>query len=142
MKLEGLERLEKISTKRLITKEVLKNLSEDVVYHYSKYELEIGLALVVFSLFGNKEMHTAMNAKDINWVDFVDENYHLLEELSEGDYKEIIEELREEIKKGAKHKVEFYRSAAGVVGQLNTFLSEDNLKRLQDLANMNQEDEK
>lgn len=138
MKLEGLERLEKISTKRLISKEVLKNLESS--YYYSKYELEIGLAIVVFSLFGNKEMHTAMNAKDINWVDFVDENYHLLEELSEGDYKEIIEELREEIKKGAKYRVKYERSAAGIMGQIGSFFTEENIQKLKDVMTNNKEE--
>lgn len=130
MKLEGLERLEKISTKRLIVKEILNNLGEG--FYFSKYELDINLALIIFTLFGNKEMHEAMNAKDIDWVVFVDENYHLIEELKEGEYKDILNEIMEEVKEGASKKAKYNRSLGGAMEQLSNFFSEENLKKVKE----------
>lgn len=130
MKLEGLERLEKISTKRLIVKEILNNLGEG--FYFSKYELDINLALIIFTLFGNKEMHEAMNAKDIDWVVFVDENYHLIEELKEGEYKDILNEIIEEVKEGASKKAKYNHSLGGAMEQLSNFFSEENLKKVKE----------
>lgn len=130
MKLEGLERLEKISTKRLMVREILNNLGEG--FYFSKYELDINLALIIFTLFGNKEMHEAMNAKDIDWVVFVDENYHLIEELKEGEYKDILNEIMEEVKEGASKKAKYNRSFGGAMEQLSNFFSEENLKKVKE----------
>lgn len=130
MKLEGLERLEKISTKRLMVREILNNLGEG--FYFSKYELDINLALIIFTLFGNKEMHEAMNAKDIDWVVFVDENYHLIEELKEGEYKDILNEIMEEVKEGASKKAKYNCSLGGAMEQLSNFFSEENLKKVKE----------
>lgn len=130
MKLEGLERLEKISTKRLMVKEILNNLGEG--FYFSKYELDINLALIIFTLFGNKEMHEAMNAKDIDWVVFVDENYHLIEELREGEYKDILNEIIEEVREGASKKAKYNRSLAGAIEQIGNFFTEENLKKVKE----------
>lgn len=130
MKLEGLERLEKISTKRLMVREILNNLGEG--FYFSKYELDINLALIIFTLFGNKEMHEAMNAKDIDWVVFVDENYHLIEELKAGEYKDIIEDILAEVREGADKKAKYNRSLAGAIEQIGNFFTEENLKKVKE----------
>ena len=130
MKLERLENLKKISTKSLIVKEVLKNLARQE--YYNKYELEVNLSLILFSLFGNKEIHEEMQKEDINWIDFVDDNYHLIEELKQGEYKEEMAEIEEEIHKGAKQKQKYNRSFAVLIEGLENFFSEDNLKKIQE----------
>lgn len=130
MKLEGLERLEKISTKRLMVREILNNLGEG--FYFSKYELDINLALIIFTLFGDKEMHEAMNAKDIDWVVFVDENYHLVEELKAGEYKDIIEDILAEVREGANKKAKYNRSLAGAIEQIGNFFTEENLKKVKE----------
>lgn len=130
MKLERLENLKKISIKSVIVKEVLKNLARQE--YYNKYELEVNLSLVLFSLFGNKEIHEEMQKEDIDWIDFVDNNYHLIEELKQGEYKGEMEELEEEIYKGAKQKQKYNRSFAVLIEGLENFFSEDNLKKIQE----------
>lgn len=130
MKLERLENLKKISIKSVIVKEVLKNLARQE--YYNKYELEVNLSLVLFSLFGNKEIHEEMQKEDIDWIDFVDNNYHLIEELKQGEYKGEMEELEEEIHKGAKQKQKYNRSFAVLIEGLENFFSEDNLKKIQE----------
>lgn len=130
MKLEGLERLEKISTKRLIVRELLNNLGEG--YYYTKYEIDINFALLIFTLFGDKEIHEAMNAKDIDWISFVDDNYHLVEELKAGEYKDIIEDILAEVREGAKKKAKYNRSLAGAIEQIGNFFTEENLKKVKE----------
>lgn len=130
MKLERLENLKKVSTKSLIVKEVLKNLARQE--YYNKYELEVNLSLILFSLFGNKEIHEEMQKEDINWIDFVDDNYHLIEELKQGEYKEEMAEIEEEIHNGAKQKQKYNRSFAILIEGLENFFSEDNLKKIQE----------
>ena len=130
MKLEGLERLEKISTKRLIVREILNNLGEG--YYFSKYELDINLALLIFTLFGDKEIHEAMNAKDIDWISFVHDNYHLVEELKAGEYKDIIEDILAEVREGAEKKAKYNRSLAGAIEQIGNFFTEENLKKVKE----------
>ena len=130
MKLERLENLKKISIKSVIVKEVLKNLARQE--YYNKYELEVNLSLVLFSLFGNKEIHEEMQKEDIDWIDFVDNNYHLVEELKQGEYKEEMAEIEEEIHNGAKQKQKYNRSFAVLIEGLENFFSEDNLKKIQE----------
>ena len=76
MKLERLEMLKLISTKNIIVNEVLRGLEKQ--FYYNKYELEINLSLVLFTLLGNTELHKEMDKKDIDWVSFVNENYSLI----------------------------------------------------------------
>lgn len=130
MKLERLENLKKISTKSLIVKEVLKNLARQE--YYNKYELEVNLSLILFSLFGDKEIHEEMQKEDIDWINFVDDNYHLIEELRQGEYKEEMAEIEEEIHNGAKQKQKYNRSFAVLIEGLENFFSEDNLKKIQE----------
>ena len=130
MKLERLENLKKISTKSLIVKEVLKNLTKQE--YYNKYELEVNLSLILFSLFGDKEIHEEMQKEDIDWINFVDDNYHLIEELKQGEYKEEMAEIEEEIHNGAKQKQKYNRSFAVLIEGLENFFSEDNLKKIQE----------
>ena len=73
MKLERLEELKKISTKDVIVRQTLNNIEKK--YYHNKYELKISLALTLFNLLGNTEMHKAMEAEDINWIDFINDNY-------------------------------------------------------------------
>lgn len=130
MKLERLENLKKISTKSLIVKEVLKNLARQE--YYNKYELEVNLSLILFSLFGDKEIHEEMQKEDIDWINFVDDNYHLIEELKQGEYKEEMAEIEEEIHNGAEQKQKYNRSFAVLIEGLENFFSEDNLKKIQE----------
>ena len=130
MKLERLENLKKISTKSLIVKEVLKNLARQE--YYNKYELEVNLSLILFSLFGDKEIHEEMQKEDINWIDFVDDNYYLIEELKQGEYKKEMAEIEEEIQNGAKQRQKYNRSFAVLIEGLENFFSEDNLKKIQE----------
>ena len=130
MKLERLENLKKVSTKSLIIKEVLKNLARQE--YYNKYELEVNLSLILFSLFGDKEIHEEMQKEDIDWINFVDDNYHLIEELKQGEYKEEMAEIEEEIHNGAKQKQKYNRSFAVLIEGLENFFSEDNLKKIQE----------
>lgn len=130
MKLERLENLKKISIKSVIVKEVLKNLARQE--YYNKYELEVNLSLILFSLFGDKEIHEEMQKEDIDWINFVDNNYHLIEELKQGEYKEEMAEIEEEIHNGAKQKQKYNRSFAVLIEGLENFFSEDNLKKIQE----------
>lgn len=130
MKLERLENLKKVSTKSLIIKEVLKNLARQE--YYNKYELEVNLSLILFSLFGDKEIHEEMQKEDINWIDFVDDNYYLIEELKQGEYKKEMAEIEEEIQNGVKQKQKYNRSFAVLIEGLENFFSEDNLKKIQE----------
>lgn len=130
MKLERLENLKKVSTKSLIIKEVLKNLAKQE--YYNKYELEVNLSLILFSLFGDKEIHEEMQKEDIDWINFVNDNYHLIEELKQGEYKEEMTEIEEEIHNGAKQKQKYNRSFAVLIEGLENFFSEDNLKKIQE----------
>ena len=130
MKLERLENLKKISTKSLIVKEVLKNLTNQE--YYNKYELEVNLSLILLSLFGDKQIHEEMQKEDIDWINFVDDNYHLIEELKQGEYKEEMAEIEEEIHNGAKQKQKYNRSFAVLIEGLENFFSEDNLKKIQE----------
>lgn len=130
MKLERLENLKKVSTKSLIIKEVLKNLARQE--YYNKYELEVNLSLILFSLFGDKEIHEEMQKEDINWIDFVDDNYYLIEELKQGEYKKEMAEIEEEIQNGAKQRQKYNRSFAVLIEGLENFFSEDNLKKIQE----------
>lgn len=130
MKLERLENLKKISTKSLIVKEVLKNLTNQE--YYNKYELEVNLSLILLSLFGDKQIHEEMQKEDINWVDFVNDNYHLIEELKQGEYKDEMAEIEEEIHNGAKQRQKYNRSFAVLIEGLENFFSEDNLKKIQE----------
>lgn len=130
MKLERLENLKKISIKSVIVKEVLKNLARQE--YYNKYELEVNLSLILFSLFGDKEIHEEMQKEDINWIDFVDDNYYLIEELKQGEYKKEMAEIEEEIQNGVKQKQKYNRSFAVLIEGLENFFSEDNLKKIQE----------
>lgn len=140
MKLERLEELKKISTKNLIVKETLKTLPKS--FYYNKYELEIGMALILFTLFGNTELNEAMNAEDINWIDFINDNFKLIEELKEGEYKEIYKDIFEEVLKGAKNKMKYNRGVSSLVEDLNELFSEENLRKLKDNLNKIGEEER
>ena len=95
MKLERLEELKKISTKDVIVRQTLNNIEKK--YYHNKYELKISLALTLFNLLGNTEMHKAMEAEDINWIDFINDNYSLIEELENGEYSKEYEEMEQRI---------------------------------------------
>lgn len=133
MKLERLEELKKISTKNLIVNEALKNL-EDKPY-YTKYELEVSLSLIILTLFGDTDIHKKMQEEDINWIEFIDDNFHLIEELKVGEYKDIYNELLEEISIGAKNKIKYNRSIASLTKDLSEIFSEENLKKMQETIN-------
>lgn len=128
MKLERIEELKKISTRNLIVRQALNSLEKK--YSYNKYELEISLALVIFSLLGNTEMHKAMDAEDINWIAFVDENYKLIEELKNGEYKTIYEDIFVEIEKGANDKAKYSMTVGSFLEDLGQIFTEENIEKI------------
>lgn len=108
MKLERLEELNKISAKNVIVNEVMNSLEEKIFY--TKYDIEVALGLVILALYGDKEIHKEMDSEDINWIEFIDNNMHLVNDLKTGDYKDIYDELYTEIEKLTDRMAEYNRS--------------------------------
>lgn len=131
MKLERLDVLNLISTKNVIVNEVLGGLENQ--FYYNKFQLEINLALVIFTLCGNTEIHKEMAREDIDWVEFVNTNYALIEELKAGEYKDAYMEIMEEILVGAKAKIKYNNSIAGIVEGLKEALKGENLEQFKEL---------
>ena len=131
MKLERLEELKKISTKDVIVRQTLNNIEKK--YYHNKYELKISLALTLFNLLGNTEMHKAMEAEDINWIDFINDNYSLIEELEKGEYSKEYEEIFREIEKGAKAKAKYSLTLMSVLEDLGQSFTEENINKIKEL---------
>ena len=131
MKLERLEELKKISTKDVIIRQTLNNIEKK--YYHNKYELKISLALTLFNLLGNTEMHKAMEAEDINWIDFINDNYGLIEELENGDYAKEYEELFREIEEGEKAKAKYSLTLMSVLEDLGQSFTEENIIKIKEL---------
>lgn len=131
MKLERLDVLNLISTKNVIVNEVLGGLENQ--FYYNRFQLEINLALVIFTLCGNTEIHKEMAREDIDWVEFVNTNYALIEELKAGEYKDAYMEIMEEILVGAKAKIKYNNSIAGIVEGLKEALKGENLEQFKEL---------
>lgn len=131
MKLERLDVLNLISTKNVIVNEVLGGLENQ--FYYNRFQLEINLALVIFTLCGNTEIHKEMAREDIDWVEFVNTNYALIEELKAGEYKDAYMEIMEEILVGAKAKIKYNNSIAGIVEGLKETLKGENLEQFKEL---------
>lgn len=108
MKLERLEELKKISTRNVIVNEVMNSLEEKIFY--TKYDIEVALGLVILAFYGDKEIHKEMDREDINWIEFIDNNMHLVDDLKTGDYKDIYDELYAEIEKLTDKMAEYNRS--------------------------------
>lgn len=128
MKLERLETLNLISTKNLIVNEVLNGLDRKA--YYNRFELEINLSLVLFTLLGNTELHAEMQKEDIDWIGFVNDNYKLVEELKAGEYGDTYRTIYDEILRGAEKKVEYNKSLISVIENLGEVLTEENLAKL------------
>lgn len=133
MKLERLEMLNLISTKNVIVNEVMRGL--DKKFYYNKYELEINLSLVLFTLFGNTELHKEMEREDIDWVSFVNDNYSLVEELKTGEYAEVYNDIFNEIKEGANKKAKYAFSTASVLEEIGNALTPENIEKLKNTIN-------
>ena len=133
MKLERLEELKKISTKDVIVRQTLNNVEKK--YYHNKYELKISLALTLFNLLGNTEMHKAMEAEDINWIDFINDNYSLIEELEKGEYSKEYEEIFREIEEGAKAKAKY-----SVLEDLGQSFTEENINKIKELLESKMEE--
>lgn len=133
MKLERLEMLNLISTKNVIVNEVLRGL--DKKFYYNKYELEINLSLVLFTLLGNTELHKEMDKEDIDWVSFVNDNYSLIEELKTGEYSEVYNDIFAEIKEGADKKAKYAYSAASILEELGNAMTPENIEKIKDAIN-------
>lgn len=131
MKLERLEELKKISTKDVIIRQTLNNIEKK--YYHNKYELKISLALTLFNLLGNTEMHKAMEAEDINWIDFINDNYSLIEELEKGEYSKEYEEIFREIEEGAKAKAKYSLTLMSVLEDLGQSFTEENINKIKEL---------
>ena len=131
MKLERLEELKKISTKDVIVRQTLNNVEKK--YYHNKYELKISLALTLFNLLGNTEMHKAMEAEDINWIDFINDNYSLIEELEKGEYSKEYEEIFREIEEGAKVKAKYSLTLMSVLEDLGQSFTEENINKIKEL---------
>jgi hypothetical protein len=130
MKLERLETLNLISTKNVIVNEVLNGL--DRKPYYNRFELEINLSLVLFTLLGNTELHKEMAREDINWIDFVNENYKLIEELKEGEFGDTYRTIFDEILRGAEKKAEYYKGIGSILDELKNVFTEENITKLQE----------
>lgn len=133
MKLERLEMLNLISTKNIIVNEVLRGL--DKKFYYNKYELEINLSLVLFTLLGNTELHKEMDKEDIDWVSFVNDNYSLIEELKTGEYAEVYNDIFAEIQEGAKRKAKYVLSAASALEEIGNVLTPENIEKIKATIN-------
>ena len=131
MKLERLEELKKISTKDVIVRQTLNNIEKK--YYHNKYELKISLALTLFNLLGNTEMHKTMEAEDINWIDFINDNYSLIEELEKGEYSKEYEEIFREIEEGAKAKAKYSLTLMSVLEDLGQSFTEENINKIKEL---------
>ena len=130
MKLERLETLNLISTKNVIVNEVLGGL--DKKPYYNRFELEINLSLVLFTLLGNTELHKEMAREDINWIDFVNENYKLIEELKEGEFGDTYRTIFDEILRGAEKKAEYNKGIGSILDELKNVFTEENITKLQE----------
>ena len=130
MKLERLETLNLISTKNVIVNEVLNGL--DRKPYYNRFELEINLSLVLFTLLGNTELHKEMAKEDINWIDFVNENYKLIEELKNGEYGDTYRAIFDEILRGAEKKAEYNKGIGSILDELKNVFTEENITKLQE----------
>lgn len=138
MKLERLEELKKISTKDVIIRQTLNNIEKK--YYHNKYELKISLALTLFNLLGNTEMHKAMEAEDINWIDFINDNYSLIEELEKGEYSKEYEEIFREIEEGAKAKAKYSLTLMSVLEDLGQSFTEENINKIKELLESKMEE--
>lgn len=138
MKLERLEELKKISTKDVIVRQTLNNVEKK--YYNNKYELKISLALTLFNLLGNTEMHKAMEAEDINWIDFINDNYSLIEELEKGEYSKEYEEIFREIEEGAKAKAKYSLTLMSVLEDLGQSFTEENINKVKELLESKMEE--
>ncbi len=138
MKLERLEELRKISTKDVIVRQTLNNIEKK--YYHNKYELKISLALTLFNLLGNTEMHKAMEAEDINWIDFINDNYSLIEELEKGEYSKEYEEIFREIEEGAKAKAKYSLTLMSVLEDLGQSFTEENINKIKELLESKMEE--
>ena len=138
MKLERLEELKKISTKDVIVRQTLNNIEKK--YYHNKYELKISLALTLFNLLGNTEMHKAMEAEDINWIDFINDNYSLIEELEKGEYSKEYEEIFREIEEGAKAKAKYSLTLMSVLEDLGQSFTEENINKIKGLLESKMEE--
>lgn len=138
MKLERLEELRKISTKDVIVRQTLNNIEKK--YYHNKYELKISLALTLFNLLGNTEMHKAMEAEDINWIDFINDNYGLIEELEKGEYSKEYEEIFREIEEGAKAKAKYSLTLMSVLEDLGQSFTEENINKIKELLESKMEE--
>lgn len=133
MKLERLEMLNLISTKNVIVNEVLRGL--DKKFYYNKYELEINLSLVLFTLLGNTELHKEMDKEDIDWVSFINDNYSLIEELKTGDYAEVYNDIFTEIQEGSKKLSKYSYSAISVLEEIGNMLTQENIEKFKGIMN-------
>ena len=138
MKLERLEELKKISTKDVIVRQTLNNVEKK--YYHNKYELKISLELTLFNLLGNTEMHKAMEAEDINWIDFINDNYSLIEELEKGEYSKEYEEIFREIEEGAKAKAKYSLTLMSVLEDLGQSFTEENINKIKELLESKMEE--
>lgn len=138
MKLERLEELKKISTKDVIIRQTLNNVEKK--YYNNKYELKISLALTLFNLLGNTEMHKAMEAEDINWINFINDNYSLIEELEKGEYSKEYEEIFREIEEGAKAKAKYSLTLMSVLEDLGQSFTEENINKIKELLESKMEE--
>ena len=138
MKLERLEELKKISTKDVIVRQTLNNVEKK--YYNNKYELKISLALTLFNLLGNTEMHKAMEAEDINWINFINDNYSLIKKKKKGEYSKEYEEIFREIEEGAKAKAKYSLTLMSVLEDLGQSFTEENINKIKELLESKMEE--
>lgn len=139
MKLERLEILDSVSTKNIIVAEVLGQLDKKVFYN--KYELEIALALVLFTLLGNTELHKEMDREDLDWIGFINDNYKLIEELREGEHGNTYNDIMSEIVRGTEQMMKYNRSIGSVIEDLGKLFTEENLGKIKEVLEGQEEGE-
>ena len=91
---------------------------------YTKYDIEVALGLVILAFYGDKEIHKEMDSEDINWIEFIDNNMHLVDDLKTVDYKDIYDELNKSVKD------EFKCKKCNKIYKSNRYLKNHELNRL------------
>lgn len=135
--LERLDEIKKITVKDILIRQTLENL--DFKYFHNRFELEISLAIVLFNMFGDKELITEMTSEGIDWVEFINKNYYLIEELKKGEYGEAYNEIYANVVAGARAKELRSNSIISIFDNLEETLTEENIAKFQNILEKNSE---
>ena len=129
MKLERLEELKIITTQNMIVNKTVETMKDKA--SFNKYEIAINTNFVLATLFGNTEMHTAMAAKDIDWIQFANDLEQIVNGMDE-EYNKIYKDLLEEISSTLRMEIEYNRSFGAFLKSFGELFSEENIKKIQE----------